>query len=368
MCAIKNPSGEYKSTLLLQIISICWLLSKLISWRVWTTYRVLPTTTFFELLDSVPAIIHNLLFVISIVLMIAIFFKRNQLLIISLLLLELLSCLLDQTRLQPWEYQYIFILMAYIINKNRPDRIPALVVLILASTYFYSGINKLDPAFLKTIWGNTLLRFFFEHHPRIWHLNWLYYSGYFIGIIEIIAGLGLLFKQTQVKAAIFLIAMHLVILLLFSPLALNFNKVILPWNATLLLYLYVIFLRGEPQVSVYEPIGFKWNWLFILFWVILPALSFVGLWDRALSSNLYSGRMPQMFIYIDNIKACKELLPFCAKQTVAGRAKLNVGRWALMETNTPGYMDMRAYRIIERKLIAKYPGAGFKFVYINNKK
>ena len=366
MHALKAPSGEYKSILLLRITCVCWLLSKLISWRLWTTFRILPTAPVFEGLNAMPSTVHSILFGAAILLMVIACFKGTKPIIIALLITELLSCLLDQNRWQPWEYQYIFIFFAFAINRDKPKSIAVIVVLTLASTYFFGGINKLNPIFLHTVWGNTLLRFFFENHPRIWHLHWLYYGGYLIGILEIIAGLGLLYGKTQTKSAVFLIAMHVGILVLFSPAALNINQVILPWNIALLLYLYVIFLRDKIKLPLYESVVFKWNKLFILFWVILPALSFVGFWDKALSSNLYSGRLPQMIVYINNVDACKELQPFYFKKERPRGAKLNMLNWAFIETNTPGYMDIRVYNIIKKKLIAKYRGAGFKFVYLNN--
>src|ERR1700754_1431778 len=99
--------NEDKSTLLLRVTCLFWLLAKVISWRIWTTARLLPGIPFFECFDYVPGVIHTILFAVSISLILLLFLKNSKPYLVSLLGMEIISCLLDQNRLQPWEYQYV---------------------------------------------------------------------------------------------------------------------------------------------------------------------------------------------------------------------------------------------------------------------
>src|SRR5258708_3587580 len=97
--------NENKNVLLLKITCSSWLFAKLLSWRIWTTNRLLPTAPFFECFDYLPAVIHAILFILSILCIIILFFvKNNKVTLIGLLGVEIFSCLLDQNRLLPWEY------------------------------------------------------------------------------------------------------------------------------------------------------------------------------------------------------------------------------------------------------------------------
>lgn len=150
-----------KNILLLRITCLFWLFEKLLSWRIWTTNRLLPTAPIFECFNNVPGVVHMILFVLSISLIILIFIKNNRALVISLLGIEILSCMLDQNRIQPWEYQYLFTVLIFTINVRNPASSIALFAFLLASTYFYSGLYKLNEGFLQLVWTNMILRSFF---------------------------------------------------------------------------------------------------------------------------------------------------------------------------------------------------------------
>jgi len=350
------------TALLLQIMCVCWFFEKLISRKIWTTYRLLPTAPVFDFLNAVPPFIHGLLFIASLCMMMWLIFKPGKYLMTGLLATEILSCLLDQNRWQPWEYQYLFILLAYIINTRNPKHIAAMTGFILAATYFYGGLSKFNPGFLHQVWYNLGLRFFFTRYPYILNLRWLYYCGYLFALMEAAAGIGLLFKQTRAKSAIVLIAFHLVVLWLIGPIGNNINRVVWPWSLVLILFLYLLFLRDKELIPVLEPVSIGWNKMILLFLGILPACSFAGWWDKELSANLYPGNAPQLNIGIQHIDQCKSLQPFCFPGNNSVK-QLNLIHWAYAETNTPGYASKRVYQIIQHKMEVEYPAAGLTFVY-----
>jgi hypothetical protein len=356
------------NTLLLRTACVFWLIAKLISWRIWTTVRLLPTAPVWERFDVVPGIVHTVLFAVSLLLIPLLILKNNRWILIGLLVNETLLCMLDQMRLQFWEYEYMFIVFIFILNFRNPRYIKAPIVFLLAGMHFYSGVNKLNDSFLQTIWADSLARFL-SIDVRAHHLHWLYYCGYLAGITEFMAGAGLLFVKTQARAAFFLIAMHVLILFVFGPLGYNINIVIWPWNVGIICTLYIIFFRGSERLVNVEHVVLGWNKAIILFWGILPALSFLGCWDKNLSANLISGRLPRMIICVNDTSNCKPLQKFCFKKdgsnTCKGLPKINLLNWVLAEDNVIVYAEPRVFNIIQQKLEKQYPAAGLSFTYFD---
>lgn len=361
---------EEKNGWLLKITCIFWLSAKLIGWRVWTTYRLFPTAPVVERLDHIPAAVHLVLFALQVLFIAALFFSvKNKLVLISLLAAEIFSCLLDQNRLQPYEYQYIFIVFIFLVNTNSAKFVPATIIFILAATYFYSGLHKLNEGFIQLMWTKTILRSFFKLPPAIAGARWLYYSGYLAGIVESAAGLGLLFSRTRTTAAAVLILMHLFILVLLGPLGLRYNKIVWPWNVAMILYLYTLFLRKNEDTFPLGTIFSGWNKLVFIAWGVLPALNFIGCWDNYLSSSIYSEKLPNMVICISDTTKCRQLSGFFQYNSLnncKGVATINVQHWALQEMNSAPYGEIRGYKILQTKLEKEYPASGLSYFYINH--
>lgn len=362
--------NDDKNALLLKITCIYWLFTKLLTWRIWTINRVLPTAPVFEFLDNMPGAIHLGLFVLSGLLMIALLVNRHRWLLSALLITEVLLCLLDQNRLTPWEYFYVFIIFVFIINTSSSPLIPTSIALILISTYFYGGLCKFNQGFLDVVWSKMILKYFLKVPAGIIAKKWIYYCGYFLAVGEITGGIGLLFKKTQARSAVALIIMHLFILLLFSPLGFSGYRPLWSWNISMVLFLYFIFLdRKNPPLNNFLILGKGWNKLVVLCWAILPAASFFGYWDRNLSSNLFSANIPKIVICIADTSKCKELQRFCSrkdiKNTCNGLAKIDIQTWAFTETSASVYPEIRIYRLIQKKMEKKYAAAGLNFVYVD---
>ena len=355
-----------KNIVLLRIACFFWLIAKVISWRIWTTYRLLPTAPVWAQFDFVPNVVHTLLFMVSLLLILLLIFKTGKCLLTGLLVNEILSCMLDQNRLQFWEYQYLFVVFIILVNYQKPGYIKASIVFLLAGMHFYSGLNKLNDSFLQTVWVNSLARFV-TINVRAYNRHWLYYWGYLCGVIELMAGMGLLFLKTQKSAAIILIAIHIFILFLFGPIGYNTNQVIWPWNVGIILTLYIIFFKGNERGINIAPAVIGWNKAIILFWGILPALSFFGYWDENLSSNLISGKLPRMIICVNDTAKCKPLQQFCLKKdnlnTCKGLPKINLLNWTLAEDNVIVYAEPRVFKVIQKKLEKQYQAAGLNFTY-----
>lgn len=358
-----------KNILILKVTCLFWLFAKLLSWRIWTANRLLPTVPLFEFLDRIPSIVHTVLFVSSVILIMLLFLTKNRSLLISVLAIEIFLCLLDQNRVLPWEYLYIFIIVVFIVNANTPGYIMPAIILILASTYFYSGLCKLNEGFLHIVWGNMILHAFFKVPLAMIGKTWIYYIGYLLGVIELLLGIGLLIKKVRLASVVSLAFLHLFILFFLGPLGLRGYRVLWPWNLSMIFFLLIILFSTIPKPDDIKPIAKGWNKLVILCWVVLPAFSFWGLWDNNLSSNLFSANLPRMVICVNDTSKCRELKRFISRRDIAGtcngNAKIDLHVWAFIETGVAAYPEMRTYRVIQKKLEQKYTAAGLSFVYLS---
>jgi hypothetical protein len=165
--------------------------------------------------------------------------------------------------------------------------------------------------------------------------------------------------------------MHLFILLLLGFNGYAVSKVLWPWNISMIFFLYFIFLSEKSALTVFQPMMLGANKLALLCWGILPALSFIGCWDYYLSSNLFSGNLPQMIICVRDTSACKPLRRFCYKKDIAntcnGLEKIDIQSLAILETGSSAYPELRVYKRMQEKLEIQYADAGLSFVYFTKR-
>jgi hypothetical protein len=365
-----KKNHEKLNTLIIRITGLCWLPAKLLGWRMFTTYRAFPTAPVFKIFDQLPPVVHTLIFAASILFMVSLFIMpKYKPVLYGLLIIELISCLLDQNRLQPWNYLYCFILLTTIINSDKQKLAIIVFTFILASTYFYSGLGKLNVGFLHTIWSNMLLHSFLKIPAATIRETWLQYCGLLIGFFELTCGVGLIFLKTRKIAATLLILMHFFILVFLGPFGLNYNRVVWPWNIAMIGFLYLIFFRYEQNPFSFKPLSIGWNKLVFIFLGILPVLNFAGWWDNYVSSGVYSGKLPQMVICIKDTSKCRDLRRFCktgTHQFCDGNNTVNLQYWSMSETQMAPYPEIRVYKKLQHKLEMEYPEAGLSFIYFSN--
>ena len=69
------------------------------------------------------------------------------------------------------------------------------VSFLIISTYFFSGLHKLNGGFLYTVWEKMILIKFLDFNPIEIQNIFVHYSGLTLPIFEILAALGLLFAK-----------------------------------------------------------------------------------------------------------------------------------------------------------------------------
>jgi len=345
--------------LVLKCTSAFWFLMKLMSWKVWTANRIFPTLPFYEW--TLKKEVHVILFMFSLVLLVMLLaFPIKKWIIALLIVSEMASLSLDYMRWQPWEYQFLITFILYLFFKNKHYFI-YVFLLLLASIYFYSGLHKLNAAFLNQTWKNVFLKPIFNISDDYFTNRWIYYSGYLLALFEIALGLGLIFLKNKKLVLIAIALMHLFLILILGPTGLNYNSIVWPWNLVMIFYM-LLFLKKERELFI--PLFFfkkSITILFIFFIWILPATHFFGFWDSYLSYKLYAGNTKKAIICLKLEDSTSNLKKYKSKnkQFIPCSDKNNdliyINNWALKELNVPIYPETRVFKCLKDKLILQYP-------------
>src|SRR5262249_50644243 len=171
-------------------------------------------------------------------------------LIFSFLVLAGLLSLWDQTRWQPWFYQYCLMLAAIGVYawkspEARQDQAALNAIrAIVAFTYFWSGLQKLNANFVRETWADItgpLFRFlpqFARQVPPFLILA--------IPILEILAGLGLISRRFRNAAVVVAIGSHIFVLMML--ISSRENTVVWPWNIAMVLFVVILFWQDRETV------------------------------------------------------------------------------------------------------------------------
>jgi hypothetical protein len=357
---ILNADSVSSNTKVVRIICATWLVTKLLCYKLWLGVRLFPLAPVSDLFAGLPAAVHVILFVVSLLSMVVLVFSPGKKAGWVLLIAEILSCLCDQNRWQPWEYQFLFMTAAYVLVKDE-GRLRFNWQLVIAGIYFFSGVSKFNSAFIHDIWQNLILHHFFG----VEHTNtWLLRAGYLLPVAEMLAGIGLLTIRMRKISIWFLTAMHLIILISIGPLGLAVNSVIWPWNLAMPVLLFVLFY-SSPLRFAQKSFGKPFTWLTLMLWWVMPWLQLAGYWDKYLSSVLYSGGIEHLYVCTDNVAAKKALIfAFDKNINVPCDSSVSLYKWSMTEMNVPPYPETRIYKTVVKEWMKKYPDGNSRFILI----
>jgi hypothetical protein len=317
----------------------------LLSPKLWVSSRFYPLTPIAGFLKPLPYPFDYAFYILVLILLAAsALAPRPRWWIAASVLVLAALCAQDQSRLQPWCYQYAFMLMALAIADPGPSL--NICRLIVASIYFWSGAQKINPYFASGI-------FTYLAHSLAARLPALIVAaGYTAPLIELTCAIGLLTRRCRKPAVAILIAMHAFILLSIGPFGHNFNTVVWPWNIAMIVFLLLLYRNGEvgSREILWGRAAFH-RVVFALF-ALAPALSFFNLWDSYLSAALYSGNRNQGAIYMT--EAVADHLPDEVTGDLDeeddGSFELLVNDWSFDELNVPAYPELRIFKSAMRKL------------------
>jgi hypothetical protein len=213
----------------------------------------------------------------------------------------------DESRLQPWFYQYCFMLAAFcLFGLSRVGASDALNAcrLIVVATYFWSGLQKANASFIQTT-HPWLVEPLTTRLPD-WAGSALLAGGYAVPMVEAVIGIGLLTRRFRRLAVMGALLMHAFIMLCIGPLGHDHNTVVWPWNFAMVAFVLILFWRAPDDTTpstILDPgrnfsTGFAFRAAVLVLFAFMPLFNFFGLWASYLSSGLYSGTSKQGYVLV----------------------------------------------------------------------
>jgi hypothetical protein len=335
------------------ILAFCIGLS--MSPRLWMgprSYPAAPVSSMLPVIDVAAPGLYVALFALAAV---ALVMPKPRWAIAAFLAAIAVFCMADQTRWQPWVFQYSFLLAAVALySGNGADvdgdgRALNIARLIVASTYIFSGLQKINPNFMANDFP-WIVQPIVKLLPSA--ADFLHGFGTAVPFIQLAFGIGLLTRRYRRASLIAAVAMHLFILAMFGPAGLDWNDIVWPWTAAMAIFDILLF-SGTAEFSWREIVWSRrdpGHAVAVVLFAMLPGLSFFNLWDSYLSAALYSGNLTEAQIYLTD--AGKAGLPAAISSrlihTSPGTNVLNLQRWAIEDLNVTPYPETRVYKAIAK--------------------
>ena len=354
-----------------QLMALSFILEIILSWRLWIPVdREFPMVSAFSWFDFSMGSVGGGILTFTLVTALAfILVDKHRKLAIQIMFASLLVLILeDITRFQPWVYIQGTILIFIGFYKNgRENAIQSGATLVVALTYIWSGIQKLNLGFIKETFPWILSTFGFD--LQIKPDQAIGISNYLIllvPLLECLIGFFLLISKTRKPGVIMGIFMHLFIILSLGPIGHNWNQIVLPWNLSLALFLILFYLHKD-RIRITE--GFKpikLNYFILILFGMMPALNFFGYWDSALSGAMYSGTHSNVAYYFNarnNVELTKNreasTTVIIYKNSDFSVSKTWLSYWSINDINVPFYQAERYYKRLGKKLCkaSKFPSS-----------
>ena len=265
------PSRWSTRYCLLMISAFAQLISLWITWPLWNQRTEIPNLPVFDL--GIPQLPFGWLLVLTL----AVVPFRPRLGVWLHFALMLIACLFDQMRLQP-QFLATWILMLATLGQSRKND----VRWFLSSLWIWAGLHKA----ISPDWNS------YRAHDMAAALgldadDWFGTVAVVVAATELLVGLIAWWRPRW--GATGCVMLHVGIALYLSPLFLNWNDSVLPWNLATAVVGSWILWTCDPQPTIRQ------RFMFGTF-MILPLGFFVGWLDHGYSHVLYSGSIPQGLI------------------------------------------------------------------------
>lgn len=363
------------TNLMIAIVSATLISELLLSWRLWfPVARTFPSIPAIErlplsLTDGFPAALS----VIVLCSLVAINLPKFRLASLCLLLAGLsLLILSDLARLQPWLFMQATVLSLLVGGAKSKTPVPEVVgwiLLILATTYFWSGIQKVNVYFLTEVFSWLIEPFYggdlFALTPQEWNfaktgsLPTKFYVVLVVPTLECLTGILLLVRRSRRIGLALALSMHLFILIVLGPFGRSWNQVVWPWNVGMILLLLILIPIWRPSRPLFFWRARTPNAVLsglILLFGVMPAFNFSGHWDYYLSGSLYAGtNSTAEYFYDSRFDDFSD--PDSSKHihSIADRNQdiVNLDMWAFSSMRTPLYPETRYFKALGRHLCSR---------------
>lgn len=345
--AFEDAQSQKRVRLLKLSLSLALLCGLALSRRLWVSAgRFYPSVPALDFLPAIPTPLDYALFGALVLLLLLVTLRaRPRIEASAFVALGVALVVFDLSRLQPWVYQYLFLMLALAAYAWREeDACATLRVcgLVVACVYFWSGVQKLNPQFFAEVVPSLLGPYLARMPASFAHvatpLAWL------IPLIEICAGLMLLTRRLRRVGVVLAVTTHAFVLLLFVPL--RRNNVIWPWNVAMAAVAVIIFWRDASGFRDFLPRRLlSFQTLALVLFGLMPALSLFGFWGQYQSAALYSGNVTRAEFVVEE-RVARGLPPRVRQKlrpTPEG-LRLDINQWSYAELNVPAYPSERVYR------------------------
>jgi Methylamine utilisation protein MauE len=248
--------------------------------------------------------------------------------------------LLDQSRMQPWVYEYCVLLIA-LAFLDRTTAANACRVIVIA-LYFWSAVQKMNVTFISKTWPEL------SSSPLLNHIGWM------VPVVELAIAIGLWSVRARRVAVIGAVATHAVILVLLV--SSGENSVVWPWNVASAFIVIVLFWSSRERIALDG--GWLVRALTATVW-ILPLLSLFGWWDAYLSFALYAGNTMQAVVIIppENVPRLPDIIRRNTWQA-SEPMFIDLNRWSYDELSVPAYPAERVMTAIGLEVCRGFAPAG----------
>ena len=331
----------------------------LISFPLWITTRAYPLSPVSNWLPPIPspmdhALVWGLLALLGVV---AILPDRRSAILVFVAGAILLA-LEDQTRWQSWFYQYLamFAVLGAFPRPLRDGRRARQILndlrIIVASVYFWSGLQKANRSFVDLLFPSLidpLIRWLPAGlEPAIASL------GPLAPVVEVGIALGLMFPRTRRVAVVAAVFMHAFILASLGLLRGFGHPTIWPWNIAMPAFVILLFGQDDTTTAreIFASRQGAIHWVVVILFACLPVLSFANLWDSNLSFTMHSGnvRIGTIRLVETAVQSLPERIRRLVQRDQDGRFVLGVATWSSAVFRTPPYPEVRVFRVVARSL------------------
>lgn len=365
-------SDERRLAAMGRLVAGSMLLCMAFSGPLWLSTRLYPLTPIFGIVPPFPWPLDAAALGLVGTLLLAVM-ARPLAQTPATMLVVLLAVLFaqDQSRLWPSFYS-CFLLMLLLAGHDRSggdmaaSRTLAGMRFTLAAIYFWGGVQKLTQ------------HFFYEEFP--WFIRpltdlvpmpegWVPGLGIAAAVFEMTFAIGLMTRRFRGTALCEAMLMHAVILVCIGPLRGHWNDSAWIWSLTMAMQAWLLFFAAapfEPAKMFASPPARSLPAAAVTVLVgIMPALHTLGLWDAALSFNVYTGNVNAASIVMlpeaaDRLPA--ELRPHLAREE--RWAMLDLDAWSQSLFNAGVYPEIRVFRRLFETVTRDLPAESARLVVV----
>lgn len=344
----------------------------LLSSQLWLDTRLYPLTPVWRALRPLRHPWDYCSFALLLVLLLAIGVRQQPVKLTALFVVSAVALtLFDQSRWQPWFFQYLLMISALALSWGavgdvaRQEASLNTCRLIIVSIYFWSGIQKLNPGFIHNVFPWLIA-------PVI-HLlpstvtPFILRLAIIVPFVELAVGIGLLIPLVRTTAMYGALGMHALLLAALGPFGRSANTVVWSWNMAMAVFVVILFWRADKLAfqNVVWTSRFPFHRVVLALVTVAPLLNLFNLWDNYLSWALYAGNKNEGILYISD--AVKQRLPEDIDRYVEEDSKLgttiDISDWSYGELNVPPYPEVRIYKNVART-ICQYSNNPFDVVLV----